>query len=165
VWVVVGFSLTLIAAAIVLGNDIDSGFFGQFPASDIAQAVVYPLSFVPALIGWWFLSSLFIGNVEQIRHARRAFVFFSAQYLLLAGVAAIELSGYPLSAFRNFESLNVSTCINLAGMLAAFVGFFIFQSSFSSTSKRYFYLEAFEASLGEEGGDISLDAVINELES
>jgi hypothetical protein len=165
VWIVVGFSLTLIAAMIVLGNDIDNGFFGHLPASDIGQAVVYPLSFIPALIGWWFLSSLFVGNVEQIRLARRAFLFLAAQYLLLAVVSAIELSGYPLRDFGNFASLDLSACINLAGMLTTFVGFVVLQSSFWPNSKRHFYLEAFEASLDEEGDDIPLDAVLSELES
>jgi hypothetical protein len=165
VWIVAGFSLTLIAAMISLGNDIGEGVLRQFPASEVTQVVVYPLNFISALFGWWFLSSMFTGNVEQVRLARRAFVCLSLQFFLLTVVAAATLSTFPLSAFGNFVWQELSQWFDLIGVLATSIGFFVLQSSFASTSQRYHYLQAFEASLDEEGDDIPLDDAVKELES
>jgi hypothetical protein len=122
---VVGFTLTALSFVVSFINDVNSiGYVSSFHGT--LNSLVGPLSAIVAVCAWSFLTRLEVQDENQLRILRLSYVFFAAEYLLIA--IGFNFIFTPIHSFGGFWT-TASLWLDLLGTLTAAIGLFLMSRS------------------------------------
>jgi len=126
-WILAGFVLVAVGATVDLLVLTSNGYFDSSNFRANLQVFSLPLASLAACWAWWFLSKIAAEKSDQRPLFQRAFLGLMLQSLCLC-ITYVNL----LWTDPNFDRFTSSLWIQVAGLGATAIGFFLMAREFSS---------------------------------
>lgn len=165
-WIIASYGFLCVSAVIEFINAFTEGNFQESQLKFQLSTVLIAIMPFAGLFGWWFLTRVFVDNDVDRSLSYYAFVGLTLQAFVYG--AADFLLIYSFDPFTTFSGSHfwswlqsLEPWLTCAGLVASAMGLFLMTLTYSKHARVPPWIEAFDASMNEEGPDVPFEELGN----